>query len=45
MPWSRWDRKLLDKAEGFVSRFLVALAGNAAVNEVLNVSMYSDQKN
>ena len=27
----------LDKTEGFMSRFLVALAGNAAVDEVLNV--------
>ena len=38
MPWSGWNRKLLDKSEGLVARVLVPFAGDTAVNEVFNVS-------
>ena len=39
MPWTQWNRELLDKSERLVSRVLVSLAGDTTVNKVLNVSM------
>ena len=38
MPWTRWNWELLNKSERLVSQVLVPLAGDATVNEVLNVS-------
>ena len=38
MPWTRWNRELLNKSGWLVSRVLVPLAGDATVNKVLNVS-------
>ena len=38
MPWTRQNRELLDKSKWLVSWVLVSLAGDAAVNKVLNVS-------
>ena len=40
MPRSGWDRELLNESEWFVSRVLVSFAGDAAVNEIFNVSTY-----
>ena len=39
MPWSGWNGKLLNKSEWLVSGVLVSFAGDAAVNEIFNVSM------
>jgi hypothetical protein len=39
MPWSRWNRKLLNKSEWLMARVLVSLAGDTTVNKVLNVSV------
>ena len=40
MPRSRQDWELLNESEWFVSRVLVLFAGDAAVNEIFNVSAY-----
>ena len=38
MPWMQRNRELLDKSEWLVLWVLVSLAGDTAVNKVLNVS-------
>jgi hypothetical protein len=40
MPRSGRYRELLNESERFVSRVLVSFAGDAAVNEIFNVSTY-----
>ena len=40
MLWSGQDQELLNKSEWFMARVLVSFAGDAAVNEILNISMY-----
>ena len=38
MPWLGWNGKLLNKSEWLVSGVLVSFAGDAAVNEIFNIS-------
>ena len=39
MPWTWRNKELLNKSKWFVSWVLVSLAGDTAVNKVLNISM------